>query len=536
MRSWIPAFLTLALPVAVAAQTAPFSIHLEPATVPGLGGLQSYAWASHEGKWLILGGRTDGLHWRQPFASFDAAGNNRNLLVVDPSAGQVWAAPLSALGVTYQDQLSSTNMQFHQQGDRLYLVGGYGYSQSGADPYTYDFITAVDVPQVVDAVVNGTSITPYFRQASDPRLAVTGGHLKHIGDTYYLVGGQRFDGRYNPMGPTHGPGFFQEYTNAIRRFHLADDGTTLTLSFLPEWKDTNHLHRRDYNVVAQVMPDGSLGGTAFSGVFQKTVDWPYLNCVNFDSTGYALNDSFAQHYNHYHCANLPLYSASRNEMHTVFFGGIAQFYDDAGVLVQDNDVPFVRTIARVTRTADGLMTEHKLPVEMPSLLGASSEFIPVEGLPVHENGVIRLDSLTADTTLVGYVYGGIASTAPNIFFINDGTQSSASPQLFKVHVVKGSGVGVDDPNEASNATLRLRVDPNPNDGNFYTRFELTKAATVHVTITTVEGRKVAQETLDLPAGAHKYHKHWRGLAKGGVYLITVDAGYERAVQRVVVNL
>lgn len=85
----------------------------------------------------------------------------------------------------------------------------------------------------------------------------------------------------------------------------------------------------------------------FSGVFQPIVDLPYLNSVTIDSQGYTIDNSFQQYYNHYHCAVLPMYSASNNEMHNIFFGGIAQYYDDLGVLVQDNNVPFVKTIARV---------------------------------------------------------------------------------------------------------------------------------------------------------------------------------------------
>ncbi|MBK9718257.1 MAG: hypothetical protein IPO85_12235 [Saprospiraceae bacterium] len=41
-------------------------------------------------------------------------------------------------------------------------------------------------------------------------------------------------------------------------------------------------------------------------------------------------------------------------------------------MVQDNNVPFVRTIARVTRDASGTMAEYKLPIAMPTLLGAGS--------------------------------------------------------------------------------------------------------------------------------------------------------------------
>ena len=54
-------------------QTVPFNINIEPLNITGLGGLQAYAFGQHNGKWLIIGGRLDGLHRRQPFAAFDKA-------------------------------------------------------------------------------------------------------------------------------------------------------------------------------------------------------------------------------------------------------------------------------------------------------------------------------------------------------------------------------------------------------------------------------------------------------------------------------
>lgn len=69
----------------------------------------------------------------------------------------------------------------------------------------------------------------------------------------------------------------------------------------------------------------------------------------------------------------------------------------------------------MTRDASGTMAEYKLPIAMPTLLGAGSEFIPINTLPHYSNEVFKLDNFTADTTLVGYIYGGISSTAANIF-------------------------------------------------------------------------------------------------------------------------
>jgi hypothetical protein len=449
MNKVITTFIsTLILSLHVFSQSTPFNILIEPMNITGLGGLQAYAFGQHNGKWLIVGGRLDGLHRRQPFAAFDIAGNNNQLIVVDPVSKQKWSAPTSSLSIAMQEHLSSTNMQFYQQGNYLYFIGGYGYNAASATKKTFDFLTAIDVPAVINAVISGTTLIPFFRQINDAQFAVTGGHLKKINNTFYLIGGNKFDGNYNPGG---NPTYTQLYTNAIRKFNIIDNGVVITVTHLPTITDATNLHRRDYNAVAQIMPNGTEGVTAFSGVFQTTANLPFLNCVNIDSSNYSVNNTFQQYYNHYHCGVLPVYSASSNEMHNIFFGGIAHYFDSAGVLIKDDNVPFVKTIARVTRNSLGIMTEYKLPIEMPSLLGAGAEFIMNTDIPHFKNDVFKLDDFTTDTTLVGYIYGGISSTAANIFFTNNGTQSSASSQIFKIYILKNKVLSLPNHNQSITA-------------------------------------------------------------------------------------
>jgi hypothetical protein len=512
---------------------SPFSIYLQPLTITGLQGLHSYAYGKHNGKWLIIGGRIDGLHRRQPTTSFDVAGNNNRLIVVDPVAGLQWSTPLSGLSVALQEQLSSTNMEFHQQDSTLYCLGGYGYSATASDHITYSNIVAIDLAGVIDGVINSTPVAAFFRAQSDPEFAVTGGHLEKIDNTYYLIGGNKFDGRYNPMG---GPSFTQVYTNQVRKFNMTDDGTTLTITHLTAYTDAANLHRRDYNAVPQIMPDGSEGVTAFSGVFQLTADVPFLNCVNIGSTAYVVNSTFSQYYNHYHCATLPVYSAAANEMHSVFFGGIAQYYDSSGVLVADNNVPFVKTIARVSRNSAGVMTEYKLPIEMPGLLGAGAELIPADGLPTYANDVLKLDELTADTTLAGYIFGGINSTAPNIFATNTGTQSTAYSQLLKVYIVKGAAAGTDILNSQSASPLKMQVYPNPNDGEVHISFHLQQQEAVVLTITNSVGAVVLQKNIEnTVAGANLLSYPLKQISADGNYQITITTAHDKSTQKLVLH-
>ena len=143
----------------------------------------------------------------------------------------------------------------------------------------------------MNAIINGQAIATHFRQITDTRLQVTGGYLDRLDDFYYLAGGQKFEGRYNPMGPTHGPGFVQVYTDAIKKFKINDDGVNLSISEYSAWTDADNLHRRDYNMCPQVFANGESGFTIFSGVFQPNVDlpWPIRSIWWKRVTRYAMN-------------------------------------------------------------------------------------------------------------------------------------------------------------------------------------------------------------------------------------------------------
>ena len=527
--------LSLTICNQVIAQNA-INISLSAINIENLNGRQSFAVGQANGKWLIIGGRTDGLHRRQPFASFDTNGQPNELLVIDPVSKQKWTANLSILPIAIQEALKATNIDFIQNNNQLYLIGGYGYSNTLGDHTTFNTLTAIAVSETIAAIVSNNNYSNYIRQTSNSIFQNTGGQLEKINDSYYLIGGQDFQGRYNPMGPTHGPGFTQTYSNQIRKFNILDNGTLLGVNNISIITDSVNLHRRDYNALPQILPNLSQGITAYSGVFQQNVDLPYLNAVTIDSLSYVVNNNFNQYYNHYHCANIPLYSASKNEMHALFFGGIAQYYDSLGILVQDNNVPFVKTIARVTRDVNGTLAEYKLPIEMPALLGAGAEFIYRDNLPVYTNGVIKMDELSADSTVLGYIYGGINSSAKNIFWINDGSQSASSANIYKVTLHRNALTGIDHLNSQSMGTIKLMVYPNPNTGIFIAQYHLIKPTDVKITLSNVNGKIIDEQILiNQQIGAQVFERKIKHLENGGVYFIKIETAYENAFQKIVIE-
>jgi len=502
---------------ALLAQTQPFSLMIQRVDMPALPSLHSFAAAQYQGKWYLFGGRRDGLHRRQPFRAFDSAHANRYIWCVDPESRTVDSMPIQNLNPSLQSQLAATNVLFHQEENILFLVGGYGLPcrqdkalfappSKYTDPEahrTFPYLTKVDLAMLgsefaKQAEINSrkyqskqkpfplATLSSAFEQWTDTQFALTGGAMFYQVDyfphrvptgRFYLVGGHRFDGLYNPMGPQNGPGFEQEYHHGVRRFQLVQQAvksrnkrksrkkSTPTKEFVV-WHSPltdSQFRRRDVNVmeslhhriaqeasgsVDQVFIDGNpITSSAFpavrkdllvfSGVFQERANIPYTNLleINSDSSTIKPVPQFNQLLNQYHSAHTSLYSYKVDAQFFLFFGGIAQYYfNDSGLLTQDPDVPVVSTVSLIERTAANEYSEFALPIQLPKGVGAGTEFIPANTVPRMEGTeVIDLESLQGDSQLLGHLVGGFSTTAPNVFFDNDANESKAEAHAYAVY-------------------------------------------------------------------------------------------------------
>src|SRR5687768_4058817 len=288
--------------------------------------LHSFASAHHDGKWVLLAGRTNGLHGFGTSGSqnFPAAAQNSDVWVIDPVTKQSWRRSLTTdAGFTPLQlaALSSSNTQSAQVGDRLYVTGGYSRGPSGFQ--TYDTLSSIDLPALTDWVMNGTgSASGAIRTIHDEAFRVTGGAMYPMKGRMHLVFGQNFIGGY--------PGGTTEYTKQVRSFQIVDDGTSLgTANFSATAPDENH-RRRDLNVVPVVHrnANGTLarGVEALSGVFTPTDGvWTVPVYVNDDGQASMADPqapgTFKQAMNNYHSAKLGFYSEQADSMHHVLFGG-----------------------------------------------------------------------------------------------------------------------------------------------------------------------------------------------------------------------
>lgn len=464
-----------------------YTVQLTPKIISNLPGLQSFAFAQHDGKWLLIGGRKDGVHARQPFAAFPQASNNTSIYVYDTQTQQVWSASLNSLPTGIKEQLQSTNMNFFQNEDTLVIIGGYAFSLTSNDHITFPYLTTISVSGLIQAIVNGDSINSYFKQISDPMFAVTGGQLGCIKDTFYLVGGQKFMGRYNPMG---NPTYTQTYITKIQKFTLDNSGTQVSVNNYSSVNDSTHLRRRDYNLLPQIFPDGTEGFTISSGVFQKTTDLPFLYPVDIKNGNYTPVTSFNQYLSNYHSAKVCIFDSVHNNMHSIFFGGMSQYYYQNGMIVQDNQVPFVKTISRLTRLSDGSLHEYQLPTDMPGLKGAGAEFIPNHLLDYTKTEILKLSELSGDSILIGHIYGGISSPTLNPFVANQTNTTIADNTIYEVRLVKIPPVGVVEIDGRN--PYDFMIYPNPANTTFNISYELKDLVDVRYKISTTEGKIIEE--------------------------------------------
>jgi hypothetical protein len=434
----------------------PYAIALQPydfgaAELPTL---HSYAAARYDNKWVLISGRTNGLHafGTVGSANFPPEYQNREIWVVDLGAKQSWHRSLegAAGGLTTAElnSLTPTNNQFYQDGNRLYMTGGYGLQTTLSDGTpingTFDKLSALDLPGIVDWVTTGNGTAKdHIRQISGASFRVTGGAMYEINGRTHLVFGQDFQGNYNP-------GKNGTYTNQVRSFDIVDDGVNLAIANPTATTPDSNYRRRDLNIFPVLRPAAggqvSEGLTVLSGVFTPTFG-AWTVPVEIDSTGNPTMDdptnadTFKQGFNGYHSAKIGLFSESAGAMHEVLFGGISlQHLDTSTMQVEtDDNLPFVNDITSVVVDSSGNYGQHWLG-EYPMLndldgnrlrFGANAEFFLANGIETFGNGVIKLDKLTKPTIL-GYIFGGIVANGPHTRSGTPPATSSASNIIFTV--------------------------------------------------------------------------------------------------------
>jgi hypothetical protein len=227
-----------------------------------------------------------------------------------------------------------------------------------------------------------------------------------------------------------------------------------------------------------------------------------------------------------------MHDARDDAMHTVFLGGMGQYWfdEDAGLVQEDFLVPFIDDIAALTRASDGTITEVVLAARMPGLYGTNSQFFINPAVPVWPNGVIRLESLPG-RTLVGHIHGGITTEEQHPGWTQG--DSEAANEVFAVYVTPQPLAAEEGP-RAGTLALTAPV-PNPADATARLQLTVAAAATVSVELFDTVGRRVAVLFEGpLSRGDHAIDVDVASLAPG-LYVIRASGDTDSATRRLVVG-
>ena len=432
--------------------------------------LQSFASALHNDQWILLAGRTNGLHGfsGDGIENFPPKYQNTDVWVIDPVTKESWSRsledPSSGLNQSIIASLSATNTQSYQDGNTLFIVGGYVFDWTTYQFTTYNALSALDLPSLVNWVKStDTSLasnailqTPGDASTDESYyggfFAVTGGGLERVSqhdDRYQLIFGQNFEGGYTP-------GSNGVYTSQIRSFDITYDMTSGTLAYdnetvSPFGGDPTSFRRRDLNVFPIIAPDGQGGITestvALAGVFYNG-EGVWTVPVEIGPDGIPATDNpttdsgaFKQAMNQYESGKIGLFSQSSGEMTEVLLGGISAntFDPNSGQLSYDDNYGFNRQITAVLRDASGNYQQQYI-ADFPDIydgnasllyFGANARFFPAPGINVFSNDIINVDALTTETVL-GHMFGGIAADQPNF------GNTVASSFIFEVRYIPPS--------------------------------------------------------------------------------------------------
>lgn len=439
-------------PITVGGQSLPFGLKLQRVDTGGkLPTLQSFAATQYGKYWVLLGGRTNGLHnfTTDPLKNFPPSAQNRKIWVIDPSTWRVWSRSITGSGLSSDqvDQLSATNYEHYRSGDTFYVIGGYGYLRSVKKFMTFPVMTAVDLPDLIRWVqqpLKSPELGKLIRQTTSETLRVTGGQMTMFGKRAILAFGQDFAGGYGD------PAAVQTYTGQVRSFDIVDTGSHLAIADVktsPKVPDLVNFRRRDYTLVPFV-DGGQTKVAALAGVFTAS-NGVFTVPVEIGPGGIprqanpAAPGTFKQGMNSYDGATLAIYDRASGDTHNLLFGGISYITYDWSThkFVPDADVPFTNQITDVVRGRQGQYRQYLFPTSFPKvsgpdvasyLFGAEARVFLKTDTPTRGHDVVELEVLQAKpgtTQVVGWIFGGIAAEQPNF------GQTVASNEVFRIVLV-----------------------------------------------------------------------------------------------------
>lgn len=423
--------------------------------------VQSFVLAqgSNPDQWLIFAGRTNGMHGFEldnyEGNSFPIRNFNDTIWVYNYAEDQRVGFPVNQIDGPGSLLFKATNLQHFQDGNSLYVSGGYGENDSIAvddmlERYdTYSSMARIDVDGMIKSIVAGAKkdeVNQHIIYGSNEMVRATGGELYKLEDHFYLAGGHVYKGMFSvkqdgTITPTS-----QQYLNAIHRFKLDEvdgmleltDASKITDGFAD---DSTQFRRRDLPVTPAVYfsEDGSWdeGFAMYAGVFTspknkiKTVEtddaWNWPIFVYKDGS-YTIDSNLEQYTNIYSAPSFVAVDEPSRTVYTTIIGGI----DTTNMAAYSNTVSTIEQTLNENRFVYNTIQQALIPGD--HFFGAEAFMVLDDSnrLAGAKLDVFDISGLNpGDEINIGVFCGGIEAFIPNPSGFGPG-KSQASNKIWRV--------------------------------------------------------------------------------------------------------
>lgn len=465
--------------------------------------LQSFAHGIDGDNWLLFAGRTNstdslngGLHKiggnsNYSNTSFTPPSYNDHIFVYNVVTNTSEKISLEELKTILKENFESnhealkgfesvfknSNSLVKQNGEYLYLIGGYGpisFEKPKNGYITYNHLARIHVPSLINLVKKDYSkvkADKLFSFARNSSLISTGGELHIMGPesspVFYMAGGHNF-------------GNGQKYVDAVYPFTLTDSTDhILKISMetaisdvldptLPAADNLSTFRRRDGPITpslfkSPVKDQIEQGLTFYTGVFKPGSDsnlqawndaiYVHPSFANESGKLFTLDAEYNQNnFNVYSCPSFVIYDSKTDINHTFLLGGIGDgsFADTGNLSGFTNTAVHIETdiSKRPFRSSHELIQPNRLfnqsEENKPPFYGAEAILFVNEDLPLFSladeksttvTEILDLTSFEDTDIQIGYIFGGIEA-----FQSNPGTYgktySRASNKIWKVVLKK----------------------------------------------------------------------------------------------------
>ncbi len=160
---------------------------------------------------------------------------NLDILMIDFKENRAAAYTSGNLEGMAREQMCATGMAYYQKGNILYLLGGYGFSETHGQFITFPYLTAIDLDATVQSLLRGESAVADYYQICDDRMAIFDATMDYNGEEFFLING-KFAYKLEPFSDN--PEYVEEPLHGqARTFRIKGKGTNLEISQFQTWYD-----------------------------------------------------------------------------------------------------------------------------------------------------------------------------------------------------------------------------------------------------------------------------------------------------------